>query len=392
MPGAPVIRFHQENWISSPRQSRPVRVSPRTMFVSMRKAAACRRSVSGPHGTPWLVVEAQELGEHGLLGVSVVVLQQLDAVDRGEGEQGRHLATPRAGSCFSIARSLRCRIATRKLPCTGCRLKEGLVDEVGAGLQLLADQVEHPVDHVARSEDLAVGLDAVPGLHHLLLDDRLRHRFWLGHMHSSLLQAEASRQTLAAPSDGSLLPAGGPTDGKRQVRRNRPGRPRASRRSRRPLVDRIPFAGERRVSPEPTHRSRRAAAIAGSAPGKNRTCARGLGSRVRHQDRVHVLAGPRGSAPSGSPRARSRTSRTAGSPARSTGRRAARASARPPSRAHSTAASSSAHPTPWRRASFATIRPRSATWALAGCASRATESRPTSAPSSRSATNTAACA
>ena len=58
---------------------------------------------------------------------------------------------------------------------TGRRLKEGLVDEVGAGLQLLADQVEHPVDHVARGEYLAVGLDAVPGLHDLLLDDRLRH-------------------------------------------------------------------------------------------------------------------------------------------------------------------------------------------------------------------------
>ena len=38
----------------------------------------------------------------------------------------------------------------------GCRLKEGLVDEVGAGLQLLADQIEHPVDHVAWREDLTV--------------------------------------------------------------------------------------------------------------------------------------------------------------------------------------------------------------------------------------------
>src|SRR4051812_49253430 len=58
---------------------------------------------------------------------------------------------------------------------SGRRLEEGLVDEVGAGLQLLADQVEHSVDHVTRSEDLAVGLDAVPRLHDLLPGDGLRH-------------------------------------------------------------------------------------------------------------------------------------------------------------------------------------------------------------------------
>ena len=150
------------------------------MFVSMRKAAACRRSVAGPQGTPWLFVEAQELGEHGLLGVAVVVLQQLDAVDRGEGEQGR--LWPLLWRVVLLDRTeLAVQDRDEEVAVPGCGLKEGLVDEVGAGLQLLADQVEHPVDHVARGEDLTVGLDAVPRLHDLLLDDRLRRRLWLGH-------------------------------------------------------------------------------------------------------------------------------------------------------------------------------------------------------------------
>ncbi len=63
----------------------------------------------------------------------------------------------------------------------GRRLEERLVDEVWASLQLVADQVEHPVDHVTRREDLAVGLDTVPRLHDQLLDDLFghRHRFKL---------------------------------------------------------------------------------------------------------------------------------------------------------------------------------------------------------------------
>ena len=89
---------------------------------------------------------------------------------------------------------------------------------------------------------------------------------------------------------------------------------------------------------------------------------------------------PAGSAPSGSPRARNRTVRTADrrlvpredvqldlphtAPSRPLD---GRFQQRPP---HAL-----------RRASFATISPRSATCALAGCASRATDSRPTIAPS-----------
>ena len=102
---------------------------------------------------------------------------------------------------------------------TGCRLKKRPVDEVGFGLQLLADQIEHPVNHVARSEDLPVCPDTVPRFHELFLDDRLRQCLWLGHMHSSLLKAEAPRQTLAGRVDGLALRNGGVT---RNGRRSRP--------------------------------------------------------------------------------------------------------------------------------------------------------------------------
>ena len=58
---------------------------------------------------------------------------------------------------------------------TCCRLEESLVDEAGAALQIVADEIEHAIDHVAGREDLAVGSDAVPRLHQLLLDDGRRH-------------------------------------------------------------------------------------------------------------------------------------------------------------------------------------------------------------------------
>ena len=107
----------------------------------------------------------------------MVVLQQLDAVDRGEGEQGR--LWPLLGRVVLLDRTeLAVQDRDQEVAVPGCWLKEGLVDEVGACLQLLADQIEHPVDHVARSEDLTVGPDTVPRLHELFLDDRLRHRHW----------------------------------------------------------------------------------------------------------------------------------------------------------------------------------------------------------------------
>ena len=84
-----------------------------------------------------------------------------------------------------------------------------------------------------------------------------------------------------------------------------------------------------------------------------------------------------GSAPCGALLARSRTTRRARSRARSRGRRGARASGRPPPSAHATAWSSRARPTPRRRWLAATIRPRSATWRLAGWTSRASDSLPT---------------
>ena len=81
-----------------------------------------------------VLVEAQELGEHGLLGVPVVVLQQLDAVDRGKGEQGR--LRPLLGRVVLLDRAeLAVQDRDQEVAVTGCRLKEGLVDEVGAGLQ-----------------------------------------------------------------------------------------------------------------------------------------------------------------------------------------------------------------------------------------------------------------
>ena len=52
----------------------------------------------------------------------------------------------------------------------------------------------------------------------------------------------------------------------------------------------------------------------------------------------------------------------------------------PAARAHSTAVANRERPIPRRRYSAATIRPRSATCALAGCGSRATESLPTTLP------------
>jgi len=53
----------------------------------------------------------------------------------------------------------------------------GLPEVADWSLSNGSDQVEHSVDHVTRGEDLAVGLDAVPGLHELL-DDRLRRSHW----------------------------------------------------------------------------------------------------------------------------------------------------------------------------------------------------------------------
>jgi hypothetical protein len=50
----------------------------------------------------------------------------------------------------------------QKVTVTGGGLEERRVDEVGAGLQFRPDQVEHSVDHVTRSEDLTVSLDAMP--------------------------------------------------------------------------------------------------------------------------------------------------------------------------------------------------------------------------------------
>src|SRR5262245_61331846 len=61
----------------------------------------------------------------------------------------------------------------------------------------------------------------------------------------------------------------------------------------------------------------------------------------------------------------------------------------PTDAAHATAASSSAVPTPIRRCPASTISPRSATWKLAGCGSRASDRRPT-IPSAASARKTAA--
>ena len=132
--GLPAIRFHHENWMSSPAAVRPVRVLPRTMFVSMRKAAARCRSVSGPQGDAVGSVEAQELGEHDRLRVLVVVLQQLDAVDRGQGEQG--LPRPLLARVPLLDRAeLAAQDRDEEVAVPGCRLEEGLVDEVGAGLQ-----------------------------------------------------------------------------------------------------------------------------------------------------------------------------------------------------------------------------------------------------------------
>jgi hypothetical protein len=105
-------------------------------------------------------VEAHELVEHDLLGVSVVVLQQLDSVDRREGEQ--RLLRPGLRRAPLLDRTeLAVQDRNQEIAVTGRRLEEGL---------------EHPVDHGARREDLAVGLNTVTALHHLLLDDRLRYR------------------------------------------------------------------------------------------------------------------------------------------------------------------------------------------------------------------------
>ena len=87
MPGVSATRCHQENWISSPRESSPLRVLPRTMFVSIRNAAARVHVGARTAGDAVGCVEPPELGEHGRLSVLVVVLQQLDAVDRRQGEQ-----------------------------------------------------------------------------------------------------------------------------------------------------------------------------------------------------------------------------------------------------------------------------------------------------------------
>lgn len=85
-PGTAGTLLHHENSISSPPESSPVSVLPLTMFVSIKGrgsvqvgARAARRAMTA--------VEFEELCEHGDLGVGVIVLQQLDPVDRGEGEQ-----------------------------------------------------------------------------------------------------------------------------------------------------------------------------------------------------------------------------------------------------------------------------------------------------------------
>jgi hypothetical protein len=64
----------------------PVRVLPRTMFVSIRNSGAVQVGLWAA-GVPWPLVEAEELREHGRLRVLVVVLQQFDAVDRRQREQ-----------------------------------------------------------------------------------------------------------------------------------------------------------------------------------------------------------------------------------------------------------------------------------------------------------------
>ena len=81
----------------------------------------------------------------------------------------------------------------------GRRLQEGLVDEVRAGLQLLADQVEHLVDHVTRGEHLTVDLDTVPGLHDLLLYTNLRER----HSWPPRCQQPTEPEALGSPASSS---------------------------------------------------------------------------------------------------------------------------------------------------------------------------------------------
>ena len=106
----------------------------------------------------------------------------------------------------------------------------------------------------------------------------------------------------------------------------------------------------------------------------------GLGHPIkllRHQDRVDVAVRRAGSGRGGSPRARSRGARRARSRARCAGRRAARACGRRPRAPSPRPPRAAPGRSPWRRCRRATISPRSATCRLAGCGSRAIESRPT---------------
>src|SRR5690625_2599936 len=97
----------------------------------------------------------------------MVIFQELDAVERSEGEE--RFCRPE----FWLIALLNCtelplEDGNEEVPSPSCGLQESLVHEPGAGFQFRTNKVEHLMDHAAGRKYLAIASYALAGPDQLL--------------------------------------------------------------------------------------------------------------------------------------------------------------------------------------------------------------------------------